>query len=99
MREIIREACHAFGGPPFGPSDMTIDEVAGPIASYPSVLLPLQSGVNEPSTPSGVAVMGLGYVGLPTSIGFADAGLPVIAYDVDPVRLRRIQAEDVDLLE
>ncbi len=78
---------------------MTINDARIPAASYPPVLLPVQTAFDEPNKQGTVAVVGLGYVGLPTSIGFADAGLPVIGYDVDPLRLHRIQTEDVDLLE
>ncbi|MGH4014591.1 MAG: nucleotide sugar dehydrogenase [Pseudonocardiaceae bacterium] len=45
-----------------------------------------------------VAVMGLGYVGLPTAIDFAQAGASVIGYDVSEERLAAIKAGSVDLL-
>ncbi|HEY4096729.1 MAG TPA: 3-hydroxyacyl-CoA dehydrogenase NAD-binding domain-containing protein, partial [Baekduia sp.] len=34
-----------------------------------------------------VAVIGLGRVGLPLALAFADAGLDVIGVDVDPTRI------------
>ncbi|HET9582050.1 MAG TPA: nucleotide sugar dehydrogenase [Gemmatimonadota bacterium] len=34
-----------------------------------------------------VGVVGLGYVGLPLSLAFAEAGLPVIGFDIDPVKV------------
>ncbi|MCW3009252.1 MAG: nucleotide sugar dehydrogenase [Solirubrobacterales bacterium] len=46
-----------------------------------------------------VAVVGLGYVGLPTSLALNSAGLTVIGIDVSQRRLDAIAAADVDLLE
>ncbi len=37
-----------------------------------------------------VAVIGLGYVGLPLAVAFAEAGFPVIGVDVDPARVDAI---------
>jgi UDP-N-acetyl-D-glucosamine dehydrogenase len=39
-----------------------------------------------------VAVIGLGYVGLPLAVGFARAGVRVWGIDVDPDRVARINA-------
>ncbi|MCD2195932.1 nucleotide sugar dehydrogenase [Actinomycetospora endophytica] len=44
-----------------------------------------------------VAVVGLGYVGLPTALAVQDATDRVIGVDVDPARLAAIAARDVDL--
>lgn len=41
-----------------------------------------------------VCVVGLGYIGLPTAIVSADAGLQVIGYDIDTRRVERINAGD-----
>jgi UDP-N-acetyl-D-glucosamine dehydrogenase len=46
-----------------------------------------------------VAVLGLGYVGLPTSLALREAGFPVIGVDISERRLRDIRAGEVDLLE
>jgi len=46
-----------------------------------------------------IAIVGLGYVGLPTALGFAAAGAHVVGYDVDRSRLADINAGKVDLLE
>jgi nucleotide sugar dehydrogenase len=46
-----------------------------------------------------VAVVGLGYVGLPTALGLHDAGRAVLGVDVDPARLDAITAGRVDILE
>ena len=46
-----------------------------------------------------VAVVGLGYVGLPTGIALADAGLDVIGIDVSERRLADIREGSADLLE
>lgn len=45
-----------------------------------------------------VVVVGLGYVGLPTAIDFAQASASVIGYDVSEERLAAIKADTVDLL-
>jgi UDP-N-acetyl-D-glucosamine dehydrogenase len=52
-----------------------------------------------------VAIVGLGYVGLPLSLQFARSGLPVIGLDIDPVKvdalnsgrsyIRHIEAESI----
>ncbi|HEY4278883.1 MAG TPA: nucleotide sugar dehydrogenase [Conexibacter sp.] len=47
--------------------------------------------------PATIAVVGLGYVGLPTALALHAAGAPVIGIDVSEQRLRAIRAADVDL--
>jgi UDP-N-acetyl-D-glucosamine dehydrogenase len=39
-----------------------------------------------------IAVIGLGYVGLPLAVAFAEAGFPVIGIDVDPTKVNAINA-------
>ena len=39
-----------------------------------------------------VAIVGLGYVGLPVAVGFAETGFEVIGLDIDPDRVAAIQA-------
>jgi UDP-N-acetyl-D-glucosamine dehydrogenase len=46
-----------------------------------------------------VVVVGLGYVGLPTALAFAEAGCDVIGYDVSEERLAAIKVGSVDLLK
>lgn len=53
----------------------------------------------EEATAPTVAVVGLGYVGLPTAITFASQGHRVIGIDIDPARLMKIRARRVDLPE
>src|SRR5687767_935580 len=54
----------------------------------------------SPSTqPFDVAIIGLGYVGLPTALTFHAAGARVLGIDVSTARLKAIHAEDVDLLD
>ncbi len=57
-------------------------------------------GVNgsKTSMPS-VAVIGLGYVGLPTAIALRAAGHPVVGIDTSAARLREIQTGRAELLE
>ena len=45
-----------------------------------------------------VAVVGLGYVGLPTALSLLEAGCRVIGVDVSTARLNAIARQDVDLL-
>ncbi len=45
-----------------------------------------------------VAVVGLGYVGLPTALALSDAGATVVGIDSSPDRLRDIARGAVDLL-
>ncbi len=46
----------------------------------------------DPSTSADVAVIGLGRVGLPLALSFADRGLSVIGIDNDPARLGSLRA-------
>src|SRR5262249_28061733 len=39
-----------------------------------------------------IAVIGLGYVGLPVAAAFARGGSPVIGFDIDTVRIRELRA-------
>jgi UDP-N-acetyl-D-glucosamine dehydrogenase len=39
-----------------------------------------------------VAVIGMGYVGLPLALGFADAGFDVLAFDIDEEKVRKLNA-------
>src|SRR3984885_14245324 len=41
-----------------------------------------------------VGVVGLGYVGLPLAVAFAEAGGDVIALDVDPIKVSAVAAGD-----
>jgi nucleotide sugar dehydrogenase len=46
-----------------------------------------------------VAVVGLGYVGLPTAIAMRNAGCRIVGIDISAARLRRIRAGEAELLE
>lgn len=46
-----------------------------------------------------IAVVGLGYVGLPTALTFASSGLAVLGLDISADRLSAIAEGDVDLLD
>ena len=39
-----------------------------------------------------IAVIGLGYVGLPVAVAFARAGSPVVGFDIDETRVRELSA-------
>jgi nucleotide sugar dehydrogenase len=55
--------------------------------------------VRRPGEAPTVAVLGLGYVGLPTSLALSDAGFGVIGVDVSARRLEDIRRGRADLLE
>src|SRR3954452_22686713 len=46
-----------------------------------------------------IAVIGLGYVGLPTALAFVAAGADVDGIDINSARVDAIRAVDVDILE
>ncbi|MEU9131494.1 nucleotide sugar dehydrogenase [Kitasatospora sp. NPDC048540] len=58
---------------------------------------PLGSAAAGPQAPT-VAVVGLGYVGLPTALALVASGCRVIGLDVSTDRLDAIRRQDVDLL-
>ncbi len=39
-----------------------------------------------------IGIVGLGYVGLPLAIAFADRGFPVLGFDIDPIKVEAIGA-------
>ncbi len=44
--------------------------------------------------PSAVGVIGLGYVGLPLAVGFAEAGLTVRGVEQNPDKVARVNSGD-----
>jgi UDP-N-acetyl-D-glucosamine dehydrogenase len=52
----------------------------------------------EPAVDRAVAVIGLGYVGLPTALGLYGAGTRVLGVDTDALRLAAIRAGQADLV-
>ncbi len=46
-----------------------------------------ERGIFRVQTQRRIAVIGLGYVGLPVAVAFARSGAPVIGFDIDPVRI------------
>jgi UDP-N-acetyl-D-glucosamine dehydrogenase len=60
--------------------------------------LPGAVDVGAPTTEGTIAVVGLGYVGLPTALSLLVSGARVIGVDASQSRLAAIRAEDVDLL-
>ena len=64
-----------------------------------SVLRPSPAAARLPVPTLTVAIVGLGYVGLPTSLALHDAGMTVIGLDASVERIRAIHAGAVDLIE
>src|SRR3954452_22804 len=64
-----------------------------------SPVLRLPSPVHTPVSALTVAVVGLGYVGLPTSLALHESGVSVIGLDSSEARLRAIHTGAVDLVE
>jgi UDP-N-acetyl-D-glucosamine dehydrogenase len=60
--------------------------------------MPSENGAVPAATRHSVAVLGLGYVGLPTSLALTGAGHHVVGIDVDPARRAAIARGDVDLV-
>ena len=44
-----------------------------------------------------VGVIGLGYIGLPAALAFARVGFPVLGFDIDPAKVRQLNAGSVYL--
>lgn len=55
--------------------------------------------VPDRGCPGRVAVLGMGYVGLPTALGLHAAGVPVIGIDHSAARLAEIRAGRADLID
>lgn len=55
-------------------------------------------GPSHPSFDYHAAIVGMGYVGLPTALSFSHAGRSVIGLDLSPERLTAIRSRDVDLV-
>ncbi|MDI7275482.1 MAG: hypothetical protein QME94_05855, partial [Anaerolineae bacterium] len=51
-------------------------------------LMDLQERID--SSTAAIAVIGLGYVGLPLAVAFAEIGFPVVGIDVDEARIAAI---------
>jgi len=64
----------------------------------PTKAQPVCDTAEVPGGLSRIAVVGLGYVGLPTALSFAGEGAEVIGFDVDETRLTAIKDSRVDLL-
>ncbi|MFD7713641.1 nucleotide sugar dehydrogenase [Streptomyces sp. NPDC059786] len=58
----------------------------------------VRQGTDADLTGRTVAVVGLGYVGLPTALGLCEAGATVLGVDTSERRLRDVRAGAVDLL-
>jgi nucleotide sugar dehydrogenase len=64
--------------------------------SLPTVVEPFPA--TRPTALVSVAVVGMGYVGLPTALSFFEEGASIIGYDISERRLAAIRDQAVDLL-
>src|SRR5665213_146273 len=53
-------------------------------------MTPHKLGIHLMSHRRKIAVIGLGYVGLPVAVAFARAGVPVVGFDVDATRIAEL---------
>jgi len=73
----------------------TVDFPPSAVSHLPSSIFDLQSPVSDLPSPilgtprplTSVAIVGLGYVGLPLSLQFARSGLNVLGLDIDPAKV------------
>jgi UDP-N-acetyl-D-glucosamine dehydrogenase len=61
--------------------------------------LPIHTNTNTASDHTVVAVLGLGYVGLPTAVALRQAGHRIVGIDVSSARLQAIRGGRVELLD
>ena len=57
---------------------------------HPIVPVPERALAGPPPTLTDIAVVGLGYVGLPLSLQFARSGVNVLGLDVDPEKVNAL---------
>ena len=80
--------------------DSIYDEAA-PTAEQVADVVAKVAGAGAGNTLQGrrIAVVGLGYVGLPTALSLADHGAQIIGCDISESRLAEIKSQRVDLLD
>jgi nucleotide sugar dehydrogenase len=78
-----------------------VDGLPGPAAARKKAIaeLPAPREVGGVEFEFDVAILGLGYVGLPTALAFHAAGRRVLGIDISAGRLEAIRNEQVDLLQ
>jgi len=80
--------------------DSIYDDEAAPTAEQVAKVVAKVAGAGAGNTLQGrrIAVVGLGYVGLPTALSLADHGAEIIGFDISESRLAEIKSQQVDLL-
>lgn len=78
---------------------LTATVLAAPLLSTPVPETPVAGGVDEaePAFAYDVAIVGLGYVGLPTALAYLAGGSRVLALDASPDRLAAVRGLRVDM--
>ena len=81
--------------------DSIYDDEAAPTAEQVAKVVAKVAGAGAGNTLQGrrIAVVGLGYVGLPTALSLADHGAQIIGCDISESRLAEIKSRRVDLLD
>ncbi len=81
--------------------DSIYDDEAAPTAEQVAKVVAKVAGAGAGNTLQGrrIAVVGLGYVGLPTALSLADHGAEIIGFDISESRLAEIKSRRVDLLD
>ena len=81
--------------------DSIYDAEAAPTAEQVAKVVAKVAGAGAGNTLQGrrIAVVGLGYVGLPTALSLADHGAQIIGFDISESRLAEIKSQQVDLLD
>ena len=64
-----------------------------PVTTEAQTSIPASTQTSTPTEHAVVAVVGLGYVGLPTAIAMGNAGAEIVGIDVSAPRLDTIRAE------
>ena len=77
----------------------TIPAPVGESSAVPTSLPTVPSAQTSAAAHAVVAVVGLGYVGLPTAIAMRNAGCHIVGIDVSPRRLDAIRTGAAELLE
>lgn len=78
---------------------LQVSPVSAPSLRAPAQIAPDAPALTTSDTHAVVAIVGLGYVGLPTAIAIRSAGCRIVGIDASRTRLRAIRAGEAELLD